>query len=219
MFAALTFPRLFLRTFPRGRIAALFITSQLALACGDDGDGDEAADSSSGAPTGSDSSSDSTDPATDPATSSSSPESSGDPDGGSSSGTEGGSSDSGSDGSSDSGSETAAESLAIIGDWIDGFGGTHAISETEWVQTYGRDSFLYTIDHFDNAAEVVIAQSQDDDGWARYDWTYVDAQLYYCQTAFGLDSAAEADATPRADDSDPATAGCGGFSWSSLSTE
>ncbi|MBC8074103.1 MAG: hypothetical protein IAG13_37635 [Deltaproteobacteria bacterium] len=45
MFVSLTFPRTFPRTFLRGRIAALFLTSQLALACDDDGAADGGAES------------------------------------------------------------------------------------------------------------------------------------------------------------------------------
>ncbi len=115
------------------------------------------------------------------------------------------------------GSTTSPAGLEIVGDWADEFGGTHSITETTWVTTYGRDSFAYTIDSYDNDANVAIAQSDDDASWTRYDWTQTgDGELYYCQTAFGLDSAEAAESTPAADATDPAAAGCGGFAWSLL---
>jgi hypothetical protein len=173
MFASLTFPRTFPRTSPRGRIAALLLTSQLALGCPADDADDDAADSGA--------------------------ESTGD------------------DSSSGGADESAGATLEIAGDWVDDFGGAHTISDAQWVQTFGADVFTYAIDHFDNDADVVIAQSADDDTWSRFDWSFADdGKLYFCQTAFGLASAAAAEATVAADAADPATAGCGGFAWSAL---
>src|SRR5688572_18781959 len=43
-------------------------------------------------------------------------------------------------------STTEAASLEIIGDWADGFGGFHIITETTWVTSYGKDAYPYTID-------------------------------------------------------------------------
>jgi hypothetical protein len=124
--------------------------------------------------------------------------------------------ESGSSDGADSGT-TGAAGLEIVGEWTGDFMDTHSITETQWVQTYATDSYTYTIDHNDNDADVLVAQSNDDMTWARFDWTHTDdGTLWYCQTGFQLASAEEADATPRADDTDPATAGCGGFAWSAL---
>jgi hypothetical protein len=119
--------------------------------------------------------------------------------------------------SSDGGTETDGEALAIIGNWVDDFAGMHAITETQWVQTFGADTFTYSIDHFDNDTHVVVAQSDDDMTWARFDWSFAEGgTLYYCQSGFGLASPAEADATAPADASDPVAGGCGMFPWSVL---
>ncbi|HWB79562.1 MAG TPA: hypothetical protein VG755_31585 [Nannocystaceae bacterium] len=119
--------------------------------------------------------------------------------------------------SSSGGSTGSTDSLEIAGEWVDDFMGTHSITDTQWVQGYGTDVYTYTIDHYDNDGDVLIAQSADDMTWARFDWTTTeDGALYYCQTAFGAASAEEAEATPRADDSDPAMGGCAMFAWSAL---
>lgn len=119
--------------------------------------------------------------------------------------------------SSSGGSTGSTDSLEIDGEWVDDFMGTHSITDTQWVQGFGMDVYTYTIDHYDNDADVLIAQSADDMTWARFDWTNAeDGTLYYCQTAFGAASAEAAEATPRADDSDPAMGGCATFAWSVL---
>lgn len=119
--------------------------------------------------------------------------------------------------SADESSTGSTESLAIVGEWVDDFMGTHSITDVQWVQGFGTDVFTYTIDHYDNDAEFLVAQSADDMTWARFDWTEADdGTLYYCQTAFAAASAEAAEATPRGDDSDPMNAGCGMFGWSAL---
>ncbi|MBK8236792.1 MAG: hypothetical protein KBB21_27995 [Nannocystaceae bacterium] len=144
-------------------------------------------------------------------------------DGGSSDGgsSDGGSSDGGSSdgGSSDGGSSDGGEALAIVGEWVDDFGGAHEITQTQWVQTFGADVFTYAIDSFDNTAHTLVAHSDDDDTWSRFDWTTLADELWYCQAAFGLDSAEAAAAATPADPADPANAGCGGFSWSRLTPQ
>ncbi len=197
------------------RLAALCFTLALAACTGDDGDTDDgASDGSSGASaTAGSSSSDQT------AGSSGGETSSGGSSGGEasdSSGAEASSSDgSGSDSAADSGS-TGAAGLAIAGDWVDDFGGSHAITDGAWTQTYGRDSFGYTIASYDNDVGVVIASSDDDGTWSRFDWSFVGETLWYCQTGFGLPSQQDAEQTPAADASDPESGGCGEFSWSRL---
>jgi hypothetical protein len=117
--------------------------------------------------------------------------------------------------SSDTGSTSAADGIEIAGGWSDGFG-THDITDTSWVSTYGRDVFPYTITQYDNDGDFAIAQDDAAGTWTRYDWLFLDDELWYCTTAFGLASEDEAVATPAADGSDPANGGCAGFSWSPL---
>ncbi len=121
----------------------------------------------------------------------------------------------------DTGSPTA-EGLAIAGSYDDAFGTHHEIDETTWVQTFGAyDPYVFAIRAYDNAERVVIAQNDEANDysgglWSRFDWVESGGHLYICQSAYGAATEAEAEATPRADDADPANAGCGGFSWTDL---
>lgn len=121
----------------------------------------------------------------------------------------------GTEGSTD-GSTTEATGLEIAGAWFDDFGGEHIITDEVWETTFAPDTFGYTIAQYDNADRVVFAQDDGDDSWSKYEWTYLEDELYYCQTGFGLDTLEDAMATPDADPGDPAASGCGGFAWSRL---
>lgn len=124
-------------------------------------------------------------------------------------------SSSGDDASSDDGSTTAADGIEIVGSWTDGFG-THDVDDTTWTTTFGEDVFSYTISQYDNRLDFAIAQDDGDETWTRYDWTWVGADLWYCQTAFGLPTEDAAFGTPAADANDPEMGGCGPFPWSAL---
>lgn len=204
------------------RATSLFLfTTVLTLgACGgDDGDAETTVAGSTSS--------------TDPTVASDPSESSSDPSAAESSGAPGTSSDDGVDGSSSNastegdastdagdttdGDTTAGEALAIGGTWADDFGGMHEITDITWVQTYGPDAYPYTIASYDNAERIVIAEDDGDMTWSKFEWTYDgDDVLYYCQSAFGEDSAEDAMAAPAADPADPAASGCGGFAWSRL---
>lgn len=114
--------------------------------------------------------------------------------------------------------EPVEPDLALIGDWVDDFGGTHAITAATW--TMGASVFAIT--QFDNDTSWLVAQNDADnefspDLWSRMDWSAGGADFWFCQTVFdGADEAAALGATPA--DSADLTAGCGGFSWSMLST-
>jgi hypothetical protein len=112
--------------------------------------------------------------------------------------------------------DTDVEELEIRGTWDDSWGGSHTIDETTWVS----GSSVFHVTSYDNEADVLIAENDAANEWngglwSRYDWTWSGTQLYYCQTAYGAASEAEAEGTPRADDTDLA-AGCGGFGWTEL---
>ncbi len=135
-------------------------------------------------------------------------------------------------GSDETGDETGETDdqvvpLAIVGDWAEVAGsfptlevwGYHAIDDALWTDAFGS---TYAIAQYDNDAGFVIAQNDASnpyypDAWSRFDVTSDgDGGWYYCQTAFAAASEADALATPSADDSDPATTGCGTFPWSHL---
>ncbi|HOU53129.1 MAG TPA: LIC_13355 family lipoprotein [Myxococcota bacterium] len=113
------------------------------------------------------------------------------------------------------------ERLEIAGTWQDPWGGTHRISESRW-EMVGMGSF--EVLEFHNDGRWIVAQNDPANQWnpglfSRFDWTFLDQNLWYCQTAFAAASREEAAATPAADSTDPATGGCGGFPWTLLTPD
>lgn len=114
--------------------------------------------------------------------------------------------------------------LAIAGDWAEVYGAFpdnqfttfHAIREDSWDMGYAQFEITqygdtYAIAH--NAATNTFYG----DKWSRFDWTESGGQLYYCATAYNAADETAALNTPGADTTQ-LTTGCGGFSWSTLST-
>lgn len=114
------------------------------------------------------------------------------------------------------------DGLAIAGTYDDAFGTHHEIDETTWTQTFGAYApYVFHVASYDNAEQVLIAQNDDANDysgglWSRFDWLESDGHLFVCQTAFAAETEGDAEATPRADDSAPASSGCGGFAWTDL---
>jgi hypothetical protein len=105
--------------------------------------------------------------------------------------------------------------IEIEGRWHSNFGGIEAIDSATW------GGAVVAYDNHDNYA---ITQNASD---AQYNpslfnklvWTEIeDGSFYYCFVDFGRATPEDArDTTLTADDSDPASGGCGGFSWTQLS--
>ncbi|MBN1610276.1 MAG: hypothetical protein JW940_26850 [Polyangiaceae bacterium] len=113
---------------------------------------------------------------------------------------------------------------AIVGRYADDWGGTHEVDPYRWIMGSGASASVFVFTQFDNDAMYAIAENDEDNEyspgrWSRFDWTEYEGELYYCSTAY--DAAAEQDAldTPRADDTDPTSGGCGSFPWSRLIEE
>ncbi len=114
--------------------------------------------------------------------------------------------------------------FALDGTWTDEFGGIHAIEGEAWKQTFAEPEaapLQFHIRQFDNERRYAIAQNDMSNEWApelwsRFDWTVSGGDAWYCQTAWGAQTADDALATAAADDADPATTGCGGGPWSRL---
>jgi hypothetical protein len=114
----------------------------------------------------------------------------------------------------------AATALEIIGTWADSYGGLHTISDNSWDDGLSPRS----VQDFDNNANWVVTQNAPDDEYSPdmfnyVVWTDADANgmWWTCTVGYGIATLDEALAVPNtADDSDPATDGCGGFSWTSM---
>jgi len=106
----------------------------------------------------------------------------------------------------------------IIGTYTDEWGMTHQVTKSAWIMAPS----IFHITTVNNAKEFLIASNDSSnaynrDKWSRFDWTRdTQGNLYYCQTAYDAATEQQAEATPRADDSDPGTKGCGSFHWTKL---
>lgn len=113
------------------------------------------------------------------------------------------------------------EPPSIVGAYDTNFGGFVRVTETgadfSW---YADGDVVWTT--WSNEEQYLIGQNAstdpfNPDRFSRFDFAEVDGILYWCQTAFDAADEAAALSTPRADDSDPATMGCGGaFAWTAL---
>jgi len=111
--------------------------------------------------------------------------------------------------------------IDIVGDYIDDYDIPHAITADGWTQGMGDTLSTTTLTDVDNTASRAIGQNTADhpfaaDAWSRYDWTFADGRLWYCQPVFDAADAAAAAAGAASDPADPATSGCGAFPWSGL---
>jgi len=117
----------------------------------------------------------------------------------------------------------------IAGVYGDNWGSTtHTILPGSWTQSFPDDAdgnpvdpLVFTVKQFNNEAKYLIAQNGASNAYnpslfSRFDWTEVEGTLYYCQTAYAAITEDVALATPAANATDPATSGCGDFSWTKL---
>ncbi len=120
---------------------------------------------------------------------------------------------------------SADTTLTIFGSYADNYGGGHEISDALWTQGGWGNASYFHITQFSNDSQYAIAQNNthnayNPDKWSRFDWTWYDSgsgvELWYCQTAYGADTEADALATAAADATDPSSGGCGGLAWSKL---
>lgn len=108
----------------------------------------------------------------------------------------------------------------IGGFYVDSYKGAHGISSSLWLN--GASS--YSITKIDSSNDYMIGRNGDANPYnpgkySRLDWTSdPSGDLYYCQSAYDKDSAAEAEQVSAPDSSDPANKGCGisSFPWTKL---
>lgn len=113
-----------------------------------------------------------------------------------------------------------AQEIEIAGTYSDGFA-THEIEGDRWTMSGTDFSSGFTLTRVNNDEDWAIAQNDSSNAfsgglYSRFEWVRVGTDLYFCQAPY--DAATEADAlsAARPDRSDPATTGCGTFSWSLL---
>ncbi len=106
--------------------------------------------------------------------------------------------------------------IETAGTWTSNFGTEETITDEAW----GAASLI----EYDNDLNWAVTQNAGDDQYnpSKYNrlvWTEPNAgRFYYCTVDYGLETLAQAESsTQAADASDPASGGCGGFSWTELS--
>lgn len=120
------------------------------------------------------------------------------------------------------GDDAAAAALAIAGTYTDDWGTAHEISADTWTQTYpGAAPYVFHVTQYSNEDGWLVAQNDEANefsggAWSRFDWLWVEADLYYCQSAYDAESEEAALAAPAANADDPANAGCGPGPWTHL---
>jgi len=123
----------------------------------------------------------------------------------------------------DTGQELPAAPIEIAGNWVDDFGGTHEITDDTWTMGEAM-SGVFHISRFENEANWLVAHNDANNDfspslWSRFDWTWFNEVLYFCQSSFDSESEEQAMAVGAADPMDPTTGGCGGFAWSKLAAQ
>lgn len=110
---------------------------------------------------------------------------------------------------------------AVLGDFVDDYGNTFAISATTWTQLpHGRLNII----RWNAAAQYLIAQNDAGNRyapgkWTRIDWTALPDMApftwAFCLTAYEAPSAAAAESTTTARRDTPRT-GCNGYPFSRM---
>ena len=115
--------------------------------------------------------------------------------------------------------------LEILGSWKSNYDALEKIDATSWTSTSSGVTTTYSMVKFDNEANMVITQnasdaSYDPDKFNKVVWTdIVEDTFYYCMVDYSQETAELAEtSTVSADASDPENSGCGGFSWTQLTT-
>ncbi len=118
--------------------------------------------------------------------------------------------------------------LILMGDWADDWGTSYTIDAEAWVQSWDgtpESTYAFEINDFSLAGQWLLARNASDnptgaDLWSRFDWTWFEVEegpeLWFCQSVYDAASEEAASAAPRADESDPASGGCGVAAWSRL---
>lgn len=128
------------------------------------------------------------------------------------------------DSAPDDDDDTAVEELALIGTWLDEWTTFHVITGEQWRSGTAPNDSVYVISQYDNDAGWLVAENGERNAfnpgaWSRFDWTWVDDQLYYCTTAFDAATEQAALDTAAAEATDPTASGCGGFAWTSMNAD
>jgi hypothetical protein len=111
-------------------------------------------------------------------------------------------------------------SIEIEGVWTSNFGGTETIDDESWSSESSAGVFAQEVAEFSNDDNATVLKASDGT-FGRNVWTEPSGgSFHYCTVAYGKTSAQAAiDESDVADDTDPDTTGCAGFSWTKLTSE
>jgi hypothetical protein len=125
----------------------------------------------------------------------------------------------------DDDSSTGEPPSPIVGDWTEMFPGggglqMHTITEETWTMESRFGTGVFHIEEWQHDVERLVAQNDEANAffpglWSKFEWTFLDDSLWYCQSGYDGASLEDAWDTPGANADDLET-GCGGFPWSEL---
>lgn len=113
--------------------------------------------------------------------------------------------------------EPSTENLFLSGEWTDGWGQDHSISNTLLDSYWAK----FNISQYDNTEGWLVAQNDatneyNPELWSKFEWvTDDDGELFVCQSVYEADSEQSAIDAPSADQTN-LEIGCGGFAWSKI---
>lgn len=105
-------------------------------------------------------------------------------------------------------------------------GTSHTISNDSWVQDFGTfGTYTFNIVSYNNSTNIIIAQNGAANGntanlFSKINYTdrSADGKFYFCSAVSNASSIELAIAATDADASNPGSSGCGGFSWSQMTS-
>lgn len=111
--------------------------------------------------------------------------------------------------------------FSLVGNYTDNYAGDHRFTATAW-ESFGCTKTVVSYDNTTRSfiyQEALSASCFNQGKYGKVYWTTIQANgsFFLCENVYGKNSAAEAqnDSAPPSE-TNPATSGCGGFSWSQM---
>ena len=124
----------------------------------------------------------------------------------------------------DTGADTESEApaaLEIVGNYVSDWGAEVTITTEEWQDVSDFGTMRFAIETYDNDADFLAARNSEDNDfnpsmWSRFEWTYEEDALYYCQVLFAESALEDVSDKENLADADDLSEGCAGFPWTKL---
>lgn len=106
----------------------------------------------------------------------------------------------------------------FLGIYRDGWGTSHTIRHTGWIQEFDGQESLFRILSVNLDQGYLVAENDSGNQYSpglfsRLDWITFQGRLYFCHTRFDAATAADAESAPAPEKKHPDQSGCQGFAW------